>query len=235
MSVAIVTGGTRGIGKAIVHRFLQKGFFVFTTGKNPASVSALIDWAQQHGFGAKLDCQLVDMSVKEQILNWVKSLNIPDQQALVLVNNAGIYLPGSIASEDEGVFEALIQTNLASAYHTTRAFLPQIRNALKGHIFNICSTASITAYTNGGSYCISKFGLLGFSKVLREELKSSNVGVTALLPGATLTDSWAGVDLPESRFMQTEDVASVLWNAWELSPGCVLEEVILRPVLGDIG
>lgn len=174
------------------------------------------------------------MAVKEQVGRWVSSLTIPGNQPLALVNNAGIYMPGSIQTEEDGVFEALIQSNLASAYHTTRAFFPHIQKASKGHIFNICSTASITAYTNGGSYCISKFGLLGFSKVLREELKTSNVGVTALLPGATLTDSWAGVELPESRFMQPSDVANVLWNAWELSPGCVLEEIVLRPVLGDI-
>lgn len=235
MSFAIVTGGTRGIGKAIVHQFLRKGFFVFTSGKNPSSVSGLLDWAQENGFASRLDCQLVDVSDKQAILRWSGSLNIPSHQDLVLVNNAGIYLPGSIGEEEEGVFETIMQTNLASAYHSTRAFLPFLRNAPKGHIFNICSTASITAYTNGGSYCISKFGMLGMSKVLREELKSENVAVTALLPGATLTDSWSGVELPATRFMQPSDVANAVWNAWELAPGCVIEEIILRPMEGDIG
>ena len=234
MSVAIVTGGTRGIGKAIVAQFLNKGFFVYASGKNPGSVSALLDWAQQNGFGNRLDCQLVDMSEKEQILRWASTISIISHQPMVLVNNAGMYLPGSIGSEEDGVFESLIQTNLASAYHATRSFLPALRQASKGHIFNICSTASITAYTNGGSYCITKFGMLGMSKVLREELKGEKVAVTALLPGATLTDSWNGVDLPASRFMQASDVAQVVWTAWELSPSCIMEEILLRPLEGDI-
>lgn len=90
------------------------------------------------------------------------------------------------------------------------------------------------AYTNGGSYCISKFGLLGMSKVLREELKPHSVRVTAILPGATLTDSWAGVDLPKSRFIQVEDVANVLWGAYQMGESCVLEEILMRPLEGDI-
>jgi short-subunit dehydrogenase len=104
----------------------------------------------------------------------------------------------------------------------------------KGHIFMMCSTASITPYTNGGSYCISKFALLGMSRVLREELKPHSVKVTALLPGATLTNSWAGTDLPEDRFLKAEDVANSAWAAYALSASAVIEEILIRPQLGDI-
>jgi short-subunit dehydrogenase len=98
----------------------------------------------------------------------------------------------------------------------------------------MCSTASITAYTNGGSYCVSKFALYGLSKVLREELKPHGVKVTAILPGATYTASWEGVDLPPERFMKAEDVASAISNAYGMSPGAVAEEILIRPQLGDI-
>lgn len=231
---ALVTGGTRGIGRAIVAKLLAENFRVITCGTSAETVENLnIDFHTEATKGL-LRADVVDVSTKASVQNWHNLLAPTLDRLDILVNNAGRFLPGSIGEEADGTFELLIQTNLASAYHTTRAFLPVVKLA-KGHIFNICSTASITAYTNGGSYCISKFGLLGMSKVLREELKPDFVKVTSVLPGATLTDSWAGAGLPPIRFMQPEDVASVVWNAYTLSESCVMEEIRLRPVLGDIG
>src|SRR5699024_12021878 len=97
-------------------------------------------------------------------------------------------------------------TNLHSAYHITRALLPKMKSLKTGHIINICSTASLSAYANGGSYSISKHALLGFSKNLREELKPFNIKVTAVCPGPTLTDSWAGFNVPEEFLMLPEVV-----------------------------
>ena len=104
----------------------------------------------------------------------------------------------------------------------------------KGHIFNICSIASIQAYPNGGSYSISKFALLGMGKNLREELKPHGVKVTNILPGATYTDSWAASGLPPERFMTPQDVAAMVVCAANLSPAACVEEIIMRPQLGDI-
>jgi short-subunit dehydrogenase len=104
----------------------------------------------------------------------------------------------------------------------------------QGHIFNMCSVASIRAYSNGGSYAISKFALLGFSKCLREELKGKGIRVTAVMPGATRTASWDGVNLPDERFMKIEDVAESVYAAFSLSSRSVVEEIIIRPQLGDI-
>ena len=104
----------------------------------------------------------------------------------------------------------------------------------EGHIYNMCSVASLQAYENGGSYCISKFALLGFSKVLREEMKTYNIRVTSLIPGAVLTDSWSGTTLPETRFMKPEDVADLVWSIHALSNQTVVEDIVLRPMEGDI-
>src|SRR5690606_33890250 len=101
-------------------------------------------------------------------------------------------------------------------------------------IFNMCSIASITAYPNGGAYAIAKHALYGMTKVLRQELMPYRVRVTAVLPGATLTDSWAGTDLPPERFMKSDDVAAAIWAAYSLSDSTVVEELLLRPQLGDI-
>ena len=104
-----------------------------------------------------------------------------------------------------------------------------------GTIVNLCSTASLVGYPNGGSYCVSKFGLLGLTRALREELKPAGVRVVAVSPGATLTDSWAGSDLPAERFMTPEAVAEVVYCACALPSGAVMEDVVLRPQLGDLG
>ena len=98
----------------------------------------------------------------------------------------------------------------------------------------MCSVASIKAYPNGGSYAISKFALLGFTKCLREELKDKGVKVTAILPGATWSDSWAGVDLPQERLMPASDIADIIWGTYVLSDVAVVEELLIRPQLGDL-
>jgi short-subunit dehydrogenase len=136
--------------------------------------------------------------------------------------------------EEEGSFELQINTNLASSYHLTRQTIAKIRKSQKPYIFNICSTASVTPYLNGGSYCLSKYAQLGFTKVLREELKEDNIKVSAVLPGATLTNSWAGTDLPKNRFSEPESIAKLIWIAYELSDTTVMEEITLRPIAGDI-
>jgi short-subunit dehydrogenase len=128
----------------------------------------------------------------------------------------------------------MINTNLYSAYYLTRKLVHRMKEARKGHIFSMGSIAGFTAYANGGSYAISKFALLGFTKCLREEMKPHGIRVTSILPGATKTASWDGVDLPEDRFMKVEDVADTVWLAYQLSDRTVMEEVILRPQLGDI-
>lgn len=219
----LVTGGTKGIGRAIVDKFIAEGFeaVVCARSVDNADGPGRLPFAADLGTRAGVD----------SLVAFVQSLNRP---VAVLVNNTGIFQPGQIHNEAEGTFEQVMNTNVASAYHLTRGLVGGMMDRRQGHIFMMCSTASITAYTNGGSYCISKFALLGMSRVLREELKPHGVKVTAILPGATLTASWEGTDLPEDRFMKPEDVADSAWAAYTLSKSAVVEEILIRPQLGDI-
>ena len=226
----VISGGSQGIGKALVKKFLAEQFTVYTCSRNQSKLNALsaeLESDRLHTFAA-------DLSQKNQVLDFANWVLKQTQQIDVLVNNTGVFMPGQIQNEEEDILEKTIETNLYSAYHLTRALLPTFQSKKAGHIFNICSTASITAYTLGGSYCISKFALLGFTKVLREELKTQGIKVTAILPGATLTPSWDGVELPESRFIPANDVAQAIWSAYQMSPSTVLEEILIRPQLGDI-
>lgn len=174
-----------------------------------------------------------DLSQKQEVkafAAFVKKNTIPD----VLINNTGIFIPGSLHEEPEGNFEKTMHTNLFSAYYLTRAFTDAFIDRKSGHIFSIGSIAGLTAYANGGSYAVSKWAMLGFTKCLRQELMPHGIRVTSVLPGATYTASWEGVDLPEDRFMKATDVAESVWAAYNLSPRSVVEEIVIRPQLGDI-
>jgi short-subunit dehydrogenase len=143
-------------------------------------------------------------------------------------------LPGSIYNEEDGTLEKMIQINLYSAYHLTRVLLPKMMEQKQGHIINMCSIASLNAYRNGGSYSISKFALMGFSKNLREELKPYNIKVTAVDPGAVYTSSWKSAGIDESRIMEVNDIAEIIYTTSKLSPQACVEDIVLRPQLGDL-
>jgi short-subunit dehydrogenase len=232
----VVTGGTKGIGRALVTRFAQAGFAVVTCARSAADLAALTAGLQQQIPGAVVHTLAADLSQAPETARFaafVQGLGVPVE---VLVNNTGAFVPGRLQDEpaDGSQLRQMMDVNLYSAYDLTRALLPAMIAARHGHIFNMCSTASIMAYPNGGSYCIAKFALYGMTKVLREELKEHAIRVTAILPGATLTASWEGVDLPAERFVRPEDVAEATWAAYSLSPQAVLEELLIRPQLGDI-
>ncbi len=234
--LAVVTGGTKGIGRATAERFLAEGFDVVTCARQEADLGEFAREAKtRFGATATLHTFQADLSERAQTAAFVDHVNALGRPVAALVNNTGVFLPGQLHTEPEGILERSIETNLYSAYYLTRGLLPGMITAKRGHIFNICSTASIMAYPNGGAYSISKFAMLGMSKGFREELLPYHIKVTALLPGATLTASWAGTNLPESRFMKAEDVADCIWAAFNLSPSAVIEEILLRPLEGDIG
>jgi len=152
----------------------------------------------------------------------------------ILINNAGFFLPGNLMEEEQGILESQIEANVYSAYHTSRAIVPAMIKKGSGHIFNICSIASLKAYTQGGSYGISKYALDGFSKNLREELKDKGIKVTGVYPGATYTNSWVGSGVEPSRIMESNDIAKMILAATQLSPRAVVEDIVMRPQLGDL-
>ena len=233
-NLAVITGGTKGIGRALVKKFLDNGFSVATCARNLDDLENLKIELNTKYPKAELHTFAADLSGKEACQEFIKFTNSLNKRIEVLVNNTGVFIQGQIHEEEDGVLEQMMNTNLYSAYHITRGFVNQMKTDKQGYIFNICSTASITPYINGGSYCISKYALMGMTKVLREEMKEHNVKVSAVLPGATFTASWEGVEIPEERFMKAEDVADAIWGTYELSDRVVMEEILLRPQLGDL-
>ena len=229
----IITGASKGIGKAIATQFAAAGHQLLLCSRGEKSLYDTVNELQTRFPDAVIAGMPADMSVKEAIsafANWCLKKGTPD----IVINNAGHFIPGSVHNEPEGSLEEMLQSNLFSAYHLTRYLLPPMMTAGQGHIFNICSIASLHAYDNGGSYSISKYALAGFSKNLREEMKSHGIKVTAVYPGAVLTASWDGFDIDPKRIMEADDIAKMVYAASQLSPMAVVEDIIMRPQLGDL-
>lgn len=226
----VVSGGTKGIGRAIIEKFASEGFDIVTCARNQKDLDELVSALGE----TKVLALAADLSKKEDVVKFVDFISESSIQVEVLVNNTGTFIPGEIHTEDEDALELMINTNLYSAYHLSRGLIPKMKERKKGDIFNICSVAGLKAYPNGGSYSISKFAMHGMSMGLREELKSHGIRVTSVHPGATLTASWEGVDLPEDRFIKSSDVADAIWSVYQLSGNSVVEELVIRPQLGDI-
>ena len=229
----IITGASKGIGKAIAEQFAALGHTLLLCSRNAKDLYDTMAILQTKYPDCTVKARPVDMSNKDDAKEfgvWSLESGVPD----ILINNAGQFISGSIHNEEEGILEQMIEVNLYSAYHLTRTVLPAMMAAKRGHIFNICSIASLHAYQNGGSYSISKFALLGFSKNLREELKPHGIKVTAVCPGATMSASWNGSNIDPKRIMEAEDVAKMVYASSLLSPMAAVEDIIMRPQLGDL-
>jgi short-subunit dehydrogenase len=232
----VISGASKGIGRAIAQIFAENNFNIIACARTLADLEILKTALESSHPGCKVEVLAADLSKKEDAYAFVNFVKNTGWAVDVLVNNTGYFIPGQIHTEDDTTLPAQIETNLYSAYYLTKGLVGGMVERKAGHIFTICSVASIVAYEHGGSYCISKFALLGFNKVLREELKPHNIRVTSILPGATRTASWDGVaeNLPEDRLMKPEDVAKTLWAAYGLSDSAVVEELLIRPQLGDL-
>ena len=235
----IITGASKGIGKAIATAFAAEGATLFLCARNEINLYNSVAELQTRYPASTIYAKPVDLSVKEAAKafgTWVLEglENTASKKIDLLVNNAGIFTPGSTYDEEDGLLEKMMEANLYSAYHLTRTLVPSMINARQGLIVNMCSIASLNAYSNGGSYSITKFALMGFGKNLREELKPHHVKVMNIYPGAVMTESWSDFDNSSKRIMEASDVASLVAASAKLSPQAVVEDIVLRPLLGDL-
>jgi short-subunit dehydrogenase len=231
---AVITGASRGIGKTLAETFALHGYNLFLCSKTESNLLEAIEELKAKYPNVKIDGKAMDIGKKQNAMlfgEWV--LNNADSVD-VLINNTGTFIRGNVSDEADGVLETMLEVNLFSAYHTTRTILPKMIAQKSGHIFTICSIAALAAYPGGGAYGISKYALLGFTRNLRSELKQHGIKVTAVIPGAIYTDSWKGSGVSESRIMETDDIAKMIFAASQLSPQAVVEDIVIRPQLGDL-
>jgi short-subunit dehydrogenase len=229
----LVTGASRGIGKAVAEIFAANDHDLFLSSRNEVALYKAMEELQTKYPAVSIKAKAFDLMDKQQakdLGNWCLKSTVPD----IVVNNAGLFEPGSVHNEPEGLLENQLAINLSSAYHLTRTLLPKMMERKSGHIFNLCSIASLHAYDNGGAYSISKFAMYGFSKNLREEMKLYNIKVTSVHPGAVLTDSWGDYDNSSQRIMEAKDIAKMIFACTQLSAAACVEDIVIRPQLGDL-
>jgi short-subunit dehydrogenase len=229
----VITGASRGIGKSIAEHFAARGANLFLCSRN---MDKTLAWQQSlmHTYSISISSFNADLSQAEEAKSFASHVLSATNEVDILINNTGIYEPGATYNEGDGQLEKMMNVNVYSAYHLTRALVASMIKRKSGHIFNMCSIASLQAYPNGGSYSISKWALSGFSKNLREELKPFHIKVTSVYPGATLTPSWDGMNIDPKRILEADDVSKMIVAASELSVQACVEDIVIRPQLGDL-
>lgn len=230
----LVTGATKGIGRAIAQRFAEAGYDIIACARTEEDLIEMSGELRTQFPGIAVIVKPIDLADAMQLKELGQWITETRENIDVLVNNAGYFIPGTVHEEEDGNLERMMEVNVYSAYHLCRALLPSMISRKHGHIFNICSIAAFQPLPNVGSYGISKFALLGLTKHLREEMKPYGIKVTAVLPGATMTASWDGADIDPERIMEANDVAEMVLASTRLSHKAVVEDIILRPQLGDL-
>ena len=229
----IITGGSRGMGKAMAFEFATAEAHIILCARNVEHLQKTKAEIVEKFPSCTIDVFAADLSVKTDVEGFADfCLNkfTPD----ILINNAGTYTPGNSMEVSDEDFNKMMNLNFYSAYFLTKKLLPSMMKLKRGHIFNICSIAAHRAYDGGGTYSISKFALNGFSQNLRHEMKPHGIKVTTVFPGAVLTDSWGDFDNSNKRIMEATDISKMVFAASTLSSQAVVEEITIRPQLGDL-
>ena len=231
--IVLITGASQGIGAAIAEAFASEdGARLALVARSEEKLAAVAEACRSLGAEAEVFvCDVTDDAAVARMADAVRDrFGVPD----ALVNNAGAFVPGGVLELSAADFRAQIEVNLTSAFLVTHAFLKGMVERGAGDVFFMASTASIQGYPTGAAYGAAKHGLLGLARSLREEVKPHGVRVMSILPGATYTDSWAASELPSERFMPPEDIARAVLAMHKMTGRTVVEELLLRPQLGDI-
>jgi short-subunit dehydrogenase len=234
MKNVIITASTKGMGRSIAIAFAQQGLSLAICSRNGDDLAAFKSELLAINPAIKVFTSVVDCSVKPELLKFAadaeKALGYID----VIINSVGMYQHASILDDDDNAFQKQINTNLMPAYQLYRYFGKKMIAAKKGYIFNICSIASVSPIAEAGTYSVTKYALLGLTKVMRLEMQPYGIKVTAVIPGSTLTDSWKGTEVDKDKMVLPEDVASAILNIYNMSAGANVDEIVIKPLYGQI-
>ena len=228
--VVLITGATKGIGRAIVERFAATASELHVVARNQDDLNAMKTALERPGLSVAVYC--ADLSKPEEVGALVVELQDRLSRLDVLVNNAGVYLPGSLLEEDFDNLRYMMQLNVLSHYEITRGLASVMSSGT--HIINMASVASRKLFLGKPSYSISKHAQATMVEAFRHEFRPRGIRVTSIMPGPTWSASWEGVSFPKSRLLNADHIAEAVWSAWSLPPEAVIEEIVIRPFDGDI-
>jgi 3-oxoacyl-[acyl-carrier protein] reductase len=225
--VALVTGGSGGIGLAIGRRLGQMGARVAICGRNPSK----LDQAKAELSAAGIEvlaCQ-ADVTREDQIASLIQKTRQTFGPINILVNNAGIGLFGPFQEKSAADWDAILDTNLKSVFLVSREVAPEMIRRKTGHIINISSLAGKNTFANGAIYCASKWGLMGLTGCMAEDLRAHGIRVSAICPGSVATEFSGQSAKDPAKMLQPGDVAHAVAALVTQAPGSFISEVHIRP------
>ena len=228
--VALVTGGSRGIGKAIVGKLVALGAAVSFCGLNEERLESAAKAFESAG--AKVLALRADVTKEGEIAAFVASTEKQLGGISILVNNAGIGGGGFgvIQEKTEAEWDHVMNTNLKSVFFVSRAVIPGMVGRRGGDIINISSLAGKNTFAGGGIYCASKWGLQGLAGCMAEDLRAYGIRVSVICPGSVATEFVGRGPKEPSKVLAAEDVAHVVAMVAAQGPQSFISEVHLRPV-----
>lgn len=231
MKVVLITGGSRGIGLAMAKVFAAAGYTVIITGRNDATLKQAVDVVK--GSAGSIEGLNCDVSDPASVQNLFAAVRQGHGSIDVLVNNAGVaheLLP--VEKLPLETWKQVIDTNLTGTFLVTQAALPLMKAG--GTIVNNLSVAAMQPFAGMSAYNASKFGALGFTKALREEVRKQGIRVVALMPGATNTEIWQQFwpDAPRAKMISPETVARAVLHAVSTPPDAAIDEIHIGPTAG---
>jgi NADP-dependent 3-hydroxy acid dehydrogenase YdfG len=226
--VALVTGGNRGIGKAIARRFAALGAAVAICGRDDQTLDATTN--QLRETGARIHSQRADVTRASDVDELVQQTEAALGPISILVNNAGMGLFGPVQDKSEQEWDTLMNTNLKSIFLVSRRVIPGMIQRGRGEIINISSLAGKNTFAGGGIYCASKWAVQGLSGCMAEDLRGHGIRVSTVCPGSVATEfSGRGAKDP-GKVLTADDVAHAVAMIATQGPQSFLSEVHLRPV-----
>jgi NAD(P)-dependent dehydrogenase (short-subunit alcohol dehydrogenase family) len=225
--VAVVTGGTKGIGRAIVENILREKANVFVCARNQEDVRQTVQELSNLGH---IEGETCDMRSNEQVQMLLDEAARKFGGVDVLVNNAGIGIFKTVEETDPEEFRQVLETNLFGVFYACHAAIPLMKKRGGGYIINISSLAGTNAHPRMSAYNASKFGLNGFSEAMMQEVRHYNIKVSYIMPGSVNTE-FAGEDVtPEKAWqLQSEDIAQVVIDLLKMHERALPSRVEIRP------
>jgi NADP-dependent 3-hydroxy acid dehydrogenase YdfG len=226
-----ITGASSGIGVATLKEFVSVGCNVFASARRVNELNKLIKNDNKDQIGI-YPCNVASRANVNQTFKKIsKEYNIN-----CLINNAGVTSFKTAEENSVKEIDEIINTNLLGSIYTIKTVLPHFKKIGGGTIINVLSVVTKKTFTNSSAYTASKMGLLGYARVLREEVRKNNIRVINIIPGATDTPMWTRETRAENskRMMSPESIARLMVSAFLQSENLVVEDIVVRPLQGDL-